>query len=149
MSQNLFSLIEAGAKASANAQKYISALLNDGDKSELTATAAKIEAKYDDKTLRNQRLSVLRVQLARSCKALELPKLTVKKVKGEWTLADATAKTVDEDAELVKKLEAALNLIGEHIDRDDVARAVATLFERTLQDEVSEDVEEEELAEAA
>lgn len=115
MAKTLFELINGTANGAARVQETIVTLYRDVARplfdSELIQCADQIEARYptkkvDDKDVnradRNNRLSILRSQLGRACKVLDIPKLTVKRVEGTWGVleaASAIAQAVEPETE--------------------------------------------------
>lgn len=113
MSNAIYSAILDSAAGAARAKDAILHAMRVNDSAALCEAARLVDEQGEKrgKEWKNARLSVLRVQLGRVCKELELPKMTVKKVEGNYVLtvaAEKAEKEYDVVAELQKVLDNAL-----------------------------------------
>ena len=110
MANAIYSAILDTSAAASRAKDAILQAMRINDSASLCEAARLIDERGEKlgKEWKNNRLSVLRVQLGRVCKELELPKLTVKKVEGNYIVtaaAEKEAKPVDYLAELQKLID--------------------------------------------
>lgn len=99
----IFSLLESAANGTRKLQHEVSETIKSGEWAPLKDAAEAVAAKYaKDKKGRNNRLSILRVQMSRACDALEIARLTVKHTEGAWVVVVVEPKETDEDAKILK-----------------------------------------------
>lgn len=123
LSKAIVESIEGDATMRAKTQTLVTEAI-EHKRSALVQAAVMIEAAHpEDRAIRNNRLSILRVQIRRASVALELDKvLSVKKVKERWTVTEA--EPVDPAAIADRKLSNALDLVVKNIRKAAVRRTL-------------------------
>lgn len=103
----LYTAILDAANKSNKVQTIVRECFVSGDKYMIVEAARMIDEHVKfDKAQKNQRLSALRNAMARVCKEMDIPKLTVKKVDGSFAVVDAgtSANKVTDFTVAVEKL---------------------------------------------
>lgn len=126
--RTLFQLIESEAKDKAAVQHTVIKLFETNNFDEFSKTAGLIENKYGDKKEeKNNRLSILRMQMRRACRILEIKSYTVKKSKGEWTVVETVAREKDETTALEKALQLVLDNLTDDAVYKTITAAIAAM----------------------
>ena len=89
-SEDVIACIDAVSTVGGSFQTVLTSIISESHTPEILTACQQLEDSADgDSKQLNGQLSVLRVQIARACETLDLPKYTVKKVDGKWAFVAA------------------------------------------------------------
>lgn len=113
LSKQIVAAVNATSGATGKAGELIRQAVSE-DADTLVDVAVQIELKNPNRQERNNKLSILRMQVRRACAALNMEQpLSVKKIKGRWQLSKVEPRPVDVVA--AQKLEREVADVLEHI----------------------------------
>lgn len=94
--EQLTMFVEGDIRLRANFQQYVTGMIEANQAAVMVAYCTEMATEYEGKEL-NKRLTVIRKQIERACKALDMDKYTIKMVDGRYQFVLATKQATPAD----------------------------------------------------